>query len=103
MKAKIQTIDVQAKEWFDKVNGNSYFSAKIAINFGLKSQVNLFLPFQYGYGNHYEHEAFKKIQKEVNKKELKNLDKFYSISRFCSDNGIILRCSKKENCLKREL
>ena len=55
---KIKTIDVQAKEWFDKVNGNSYFSANISINFGMPSQKNLFIPFQYGYGSQYEHEAF---------------------------------------------
>ena len=38
------------KEWFDKVNGNSYFSVQIEStkdkNFLIK------IPFQYGYGDH---------------------------------------------------
>ena len=34
---KVKTIDVQVKEWFDKVNGNSYFAGIITINFGMKN------------------------------------------------------------------
>ena len=37
MKARnIKTIDVNCKEWFDKLNGNSYFAGTISINYGLK-------------------------------------------------------------------
>ena len=32
---KLKTIDIQAKEWFDKANGNSYFSGEITLNFGM--------------------------------------------------------------------
>ena len=42
---KVKTIDIQAKEWFDKINGNSYFSAVITLNFGLKTKNNLNYPF----------------------------------------------------------
>jgi hypothetical protein len=35
---KIKTIDITALEWFDKVNGNSYFSATVTLNFGMKDQ-----------------------------------------------------------------
>ena len=103
MKASIKTIDVTAKEWFDKVNGNSYFSAVATINQGLTSELVIELPFQYGYGDHYQDMAFQAIQKRVNKKVLKNLHKMDSLSRFCNDNKIILRTRKIENCLKREL
>ena len=102
MKTKIKTIDIHAKEWFDKVNGNSYFSATICINYGLKGQTHLELPFQYGYGDHYKYEAFKSIQKNINKSILKNLD-CMQLWSFCNDNKIILRTSKQEDCLKREL
>ena len=102
MEAKIRTIDVQAKEWFDKVNGNSYFSADVTLNFGLKSQRIISLPFQYGYGSHFEHMAFKAIKEQVNRKELKACDNT-SYWRFCDDNGIVWRSSKRENCLKKEL
>ena len=102
MRAAIKTIDIDAKEWFDKTYGNSYFSAKIVINYGLKSQKSLFVPFEYGYGNHSENVCFDKIKKSINKKIFKNCDSF-SLWSFCQDNGILYRYSKQENCLKREL
>ncbi len=38
-------ITIQTKEWFDKVNGNTYFSAEVF----LSMDKILSLPFQYGY------------------------------------------------------
>jgi len=95
---KIKTIDINAKEWFDKVNGNSYFSCEIVINYRLKDQVTLKLPFQYGYGEQYEYEALKKI-----KEELKIKSDIASMWRFCDENKIVLRSNKQENCLKKDL
>jgi hypothetical protein len=43
---KVKTIDITAKEWFDKTFGNSYFSAQIILNYGLKDQEKYCLPFQ---------------------------------------------------------
>jgi len=54
-------IEVAAKEWLDKVNGNSYFSAVITMTFADKSEKQMVLPFQYGYGDHYQHEAKKHV------------------------------------------
>ena len=48
---KTKTIDIQAKEWFDKVNGNSYFAGTITLNYGTETEETFLLPFQYGYGN----------------------------------------------------
>ena len=103
MKASIKTIDINAKEWFDKTYGNSYFSAKIVINYGLKSQKSLFVPFSYGYGSHSEDVCFNKIKKSINKKILKDTLKSLSLWAFCKGHGILYRYSKQENCLKREL
>ena len=97
---KIKTIDVNAKEWFDRVNGNSYFSADITVNFGMKTEKHFTLPFQYGYGNHYEHQAFKELQKQG---LVKPEDERTSYWGYYRDHGIIYRHSKRENCLKREL
>ena len=93
----IKTLDFSAKEWFDKVNGNSYFSAKIVVNFGLSNEQNLFLPRQYGYGETYKYECFKKVC------EAYNIETKESYSNFCRMNDIILRYNKRENCLKKEL
>ena len=34
----LKTIDIEAKEWRDKVNGNSYFSSDITLNYGMDNQ-----------------------------------------------------------------
>ena len=102
MKTKdIKTVDLIVLEWFDKTYGNSYFAAEITVNYNLKNQRTIKMPFQYGYGNHSEHQAFKTIKKELNcfKKYEKN-DSFWKVYR---TEKIVYRYIKKENCLKREL
>ena len=94
---KIETIDLIAREWFDKINGNYYFSCEITINFGMENETIFNIPFEYGYGNHYEDESFKLIKEKL------NIETEKRISVFCRENKIILRSVKHENCLKREL
>lgn len=58
MEKKIKrSLFIEGREWFDKVNGNSYFSARIWVDGG---QVAI-LTFQYGYGDQYLHEAQRKL------------------------------------------
>ena len=96
---KIKTIDVNAKEWFDVVNGNSYFSGDITLNYGTKTQKELAMPFQYGYGNHYLDIACDMLDKAgyINNKS------YTGLPRYCRENNIILRYQKQENCKKRDL
>jgi hypothetical protein len=54
---EMKSLFIECREWFDKVNGNSYFSARIWVNGG---QVAI-LPFQYGYGDQFIYEAQKKL------------------------------------------
>lgn len=97
---EIKTIDLQVTEWFDKTYGNSYFSGLIIINYGKANQVKLFMPFQYGYGNHSEHMAFKQIKKELNcLKKYQDNDSFWSVYRDCK---IVYRYSKRDT-LKRNM
>lgn len=51
-------ILIEAMEWFDKVNGNSYFTAKTYVN-GELAEV---LPFTYGYGSHSKHCAIESLK-----------------------------------------
>ena len=95
---EIKTIDVNALEWFDRSAGNSYFAGTITINFGTPDTKELIMPFQYGYGSHYEYRAMDKLKE---KGLIKTKDK--TLSLYCRENGIILRTNKRENCLKREL
>lgn len=90
-----QTIDVNAKEWFDKVNGNSYFSAEVVLNYGQPNAQTIVLPFQYGYGDAYIYTALRELKERghINADNTADL----------RDSGIILRTNKQKNCKKREL
>jgi len=95
---KIKTIDIQAKQWFDKVKGNSYFSAVIELNFGLPDSKLIGIPFQYGYGDHYITTALHQLQTENYIQEDAQI-----LWKYCQENDIILRSNKKEKCLKSEV
>ena len=95
---KVHTIDIQAKEWFDKVNGNSYFAALITINFGMADERQSKMPFQYGYGDSSRYRAIEQLQKDdilPNEGTLSH--------NYFTDNGIIVRYSKQTGCKKAEL
>jgi len=94
-KIKVKTIDIQAKEWFDKINGNSYFAGEVIINFGTKTGQSFNMPFQYGYGNSYEYKALKMLKEQGFIKETHGSE--------LRDAKILLRSSIQRNCLKREL
>ena len=95
----MKTLDIQAKEWFDKANGNSYFSGTITTDFGTKEAKSYRLPFQYGYGDHYIDMA-KELLEKNDVIKVKEREQLWC---YCRENDIILRTSKQENCLKRDL
>jgi len=41
---------IHVKKWRDKVNGNTYHSARVL---DTQRQLQLAVPFQYGYGDHF--------------------------------------------------
>lgn len=97
---KLITIDITAKEWFDKINGNSYFSAQIVVNLGYPDEITIYCPFQYGYGSHYEYMSFAAIQEAG---LIPKIDAMVSPSAFYRENNIIARATKKENYLKKDV
>lgn len=105
MKAKVKTVDVNALEWFDKVNGNSYFAGTVTVNYGMKTEKRFIMPYQYGYGSQYESEAMDVL---INSGCAPDAEKYNnggkeSIWQYCRRRGIIYRHSKQENCKLREL
>lgn len=54
------------KEWFDKINGNSYFSSQVE---DIERDIIYKFPFQYGYGSHSEYVIEKAlgVKYEINK------------------------------------
>ena len=95
MKAQVKTIDVNAKHWFDRVNGNSYFSAEVVTNYGQADAQTFILPFQYGYVDAYLYASLK----ELNERGLIGATNTADLR----DEGIILRNHIEKNCKKRDL
>jgi len=101
----MKTIDIIALEWFDKVNGNSYFAGTVTIDYGTPEAKEFNMPFQYGYGDHYKDMAKKELEESGHIKDLEHYTNGGSeaLWRYCQRNGIILRTTKHENCKKVEL
>lgn len=93
----IKTIDVNAKEWFDKVNGNSYFAGIVTIDYGTADEFSFMMPFEYGYGSYFEQEALNQLKKRGYVPTCVNT--LYQVK----DLGIILRSSIQRGCKRREL
>lgn len=92
---KVQTIDINAKEWFDRVNGNSYFAGYVTINYGQPDAHKISMPFQYGYGDSYQYAAMTLLK-----------EKGFTDARYMHDlrdHGIIVRYNIQRGCKKREL
>ena len=70
-----------AKEWFDKVNGNSYWSARVE---NIEEDITYVFPFQYGYGD----QSLQEVMKALN------------LSHYEHEK---VRYRKKENCLKKDV
>jgi hypothetical protein len=100
----VKTIDVNAKEWFDKAAGNSYFSAAITLNYGMDDARTIDLPFQYGYGDHYLDMANQALDVQgIIGNPAQSYGGRIPLWNYCKDHGIILRYSKQTGCKKREL
>jgi len=96
---EIKTIDVNAKEWFDRINGNSYFSAQVCLNYGQRDHHKIWLGYQYGYGESYLDEAVKVLR------ELGYLPNESSpvLRLACEGAKIILRRHICRGCKKSEV
>ena len=59
----IKSVIIEGKEWFDRVNGNSYNAVQVFVNYGMKNAFSFSIPFQYGYGNYFEQSAIEHLVK----------------------------------------
>ena len=96
----VTNVTIIAKEWFDKVNGNSYFSAISTISFSDGTKQEVKTPFQYGYGEHYQYIAFNNIVKSG---LLANVENNRTPWRYFEENNITYTFTKHEKCLKRDV
>ena len=80
-----QNIYAIIRRWFDKVNGNSYFSCRITIPLEEGKRISFVIPLQYGYGSQPESEIIATLFRLKILKEKKDYFSEYSID-FC-DQG----------------
>lgn len=59
MKTKAKSVTVIGRRWRDKINGNTYHSARVFVDGACVASV----PFQYGYGNQFEWNAADALEK----------------------------------------
>ena len=97
---RILTIDVQAKEWFDRTYGNSYVAIRLYINYGMKDEVTLYGPYTYGYGDYYMQYAKELLYKNG---YIEDIEEFCTLSTYCRQRGIVLRQSKETRCYKKDV
>ena len=90
----INSITINVKEWFDKVNGNSYFAGTIQVD-----DKEYLIPFQYGYGTQFEQEA-KNLLTEFN---VISCEYGQNLRRYCLDNEIEYGAFIQAKCKKKEL
>jgi hypothetical protein len=92
---KVKEINVNALEWFDKINGNSYFASNVNVVFDNNDIKYFKLPFQYGYDSASLYQSLTLLINE-------NIINTYNTSDL-KEQGIKVNYSKKVNCKKSDL
>lgn len=101
-------ITIIGRRWFDKINGNTYFSAVGLIN-GIEV-VNI--PFEYGYGDHYadqiDHYAdqiFAKMEKAGYCPDVEHYNNSGSerLWQYCERKGLVKYVSVSDVTRKKDL
>ncbi len=89
--SSLKTVNITGKKWFDRINGNTYNSAVVVVNHGLKSEFSFSMPFTYGYGDYYIQRSIEHLVEigAVESYDLfhrMQLDKKVSVITNCIDN-----------------
>lgn len=93
---KTRAIVIIGRRWFDKDNGNTYFSAVTYVN---GERVNV-IEYEYGYGEMYIQASTMWL---INNKHLAGVNTHVSLSRYCKDNNISLIAHVSDVGRKKDL
>jgi len=55
---KPNSLFIEGRLWFDKVNGNTYFSNRVWVD----GKIVFIMPMEYGYETQYEHRALEELK-----------------------------------------
>ena len=75
-----QNIYAIVRRWFDRANGNSYFSCRVTIPLEEGKRISFVIPFQYGYGSQPESEIIETLFRLNILKEKKDYFREYNIT-----------------------
>lgn len=102
VQAKLSTIvsiDIQAREYFHKSAGNTYFSCRVVVDAGRKTEKLILIPFEYGYDNSYQDSVFRALKEA----KLIPADIDMSLSRYCRENAINLFYNKEVGYTEKQV
>ena len=85
--SNVEAVHVLARRWFQQSYGNTYFSLSVDVEIAGKLVEVVNVPFQYGYGDHFDTVALEEFSKVINL-EGKEFSRCSYLSRFCRDNNI---------------
>ena len=96
----MKSITILGRRWFDRVNGNTYFSARAIVDGKEESHI----PYAYGYGDQYLQEAWDEVVKRHNL----DVERYQSggiegPSYWCRRNGVALHYEAVDVGRKRDL
>jgi len=98
-KRKPKNITIFGRRWFDKINGNTYFSAEIYVNGEMVHKIG----YEYGYGEQYKYEAFQWLDKENYVQLERNERSCESPWRYCERKNIQLIATHADVPRKKDL
>ena len=75
-----QNIYAIIRRWWDKVNGNSYFSCRVTVPLEEGKRISFVIPLQYGCGSHPKYEIVETLSRLKILKEKKDYFREYGIT-----------------------
>ena len=94
-------ITIIGRRWFDRINGNTYFSAVGIIN----GNEVVKIPFEYGYGDHYSDRIFTEMEKKGYLPDVEHYSNGGSerLWQYCERKGITKYTSVSDVSRKKDL
>ena len=96
----IIAIEVRGKEWWDKLNGNSYWASVVTLTDSDHKTHVFSIEFQYGYGDFYIQQSVK-ILKEL--RYIDDCDQPRSQGVYSGGRRVIWTTSMQTGCKKRDV
>lgn len=100
--SEVEAVHISARRWFQQSYGNTYFSLSVDVEIGGKLIEVVNVPFQYGYGDHFDTVALEEFNKVIDL-EGKEFSRGAYLSRFCRDNGIAVYSHASDVKRKKDL